>query len=64
MPRLGSQQFTDKLTFIIDPIDGTTNFVHGFPSVCISLGLTTNMEPVVGVIFNPFHEELYSATKG
>ena len=55
---------TNNPTFTIDPIDRTTNFVHSFPSVCISFGLTINKEPVVGVIFNPFHTEMYSTIKG
>ncbi|CAJ0831669.1 11509_t:CDS:2 [Entrophospora sp. SA101] len=57
-------EFTSKPTWIIDPIDGTTNFVHGFPFVAVSIGLTINKEPVVGVVFNPFLNELYTASKG
>ena len=37
---------TDNPTWVIDPLDGTTNFVHGFPFVCISIGLVLNKEPV------------------
>ncbi|KAF9379355.1 hypothetical protein CPB97_009021, partial [Podila verticillata] len=44
---------TNAPTWIVDPIDGTTNFVHGFPFVAISIGLTINQEPVVGVVYNP-----------
>ncbi|CAA9966541.1 hypothetical protein CFE70_009933 [Pyrenophora teres f. teres 0-1] len=51
-------------TFICDPIDGTTNFVHRYPYVCISLGLAIDREPVVGVVYNPFTKTLYSAIKG
>ncbi|EOA82732.1 hypothetical protein ACJQWK_04449 [Exserohilum turcicum] len=51
-------------TFICDPIDGTTNFVHRHPYVCISLGLAVDREPVVGVVYNPFTQTLYSAVKG
>jgi len=40
--------------------DGTTNFVHGFPFVCISLGLIYKKRPVLGVIFNPFLDHLVS----
>ena len=39
-------------------LDGTTNFVHGFPYVCISIGLIYKRKPVVGVIFNPFLNQL------
>ncbi|CAO3681245.1 unnamed protein product [Umbelopsis vinacea] len=56
--------FTDEPTWIVDPIDGTTNFIHGYPFVAISIGLTINKIPVVGVIFNPLLNELYSAAQG
>ena len=39
-------------------IDGTTNFVHGFPFCCISLGLIYQKRPVLGVVYNPFIEYL------
>ncbi|KAM5348461.1 hypothetical protein ACJ41O_008285 [Fusarium nematophilum] len=51
-------------TFVVDPIDGTTNFVHSFPSACISLGLAVDREPAVGVIYNPWQDLLYTAIKG
>jgi myo-inositol-1(or 4)-monophosphatase len=51
-------------TFICDPIDGTTNFVHRYPYVSISLGLAINLEPTVGIVYNPFTQTLYSAIKG
>ncbi|KAL6706611.1 hypothetical protein ACN47E_005367 [Coniothyrium glycines] len=51
-------------TFICDPIDGTTNFVHRHPYACISLGFALDREPAVGVVYNPFTQTLYSAIKG
>ncbi|KAF4466183.1 quinic acid utilization QUTG (inositol-1(or 4)-monophosphatase) [Fusarium albosuccineum] len=51
-------------TFVVDPIDGTTNFVHSFPSACISLGLAVDRQPAVGVIYNPWLDHLYTAIKG
>ncbi|KAF2457964.1 hypothetical protein BDY21DRAFT_320351 [Lineolata rhizophorae] len=51
-------------TFVVDPIDGTNNFVHSYPYVSISLGLTIDREPVLGVVYNPFTQTLYSAIKG
>ncbi|CDZ96733.1 Inositol monophosphatase [Phaffia rhodozyma] len=51
-------------TWIIDPIDGTTNFVHGFPMCCVSIGFTYLGKPVIGVVYNPFLDQLYSAAKG
>ncbi|KAL6408790.1 hypothetical protein AUP68_07736 [Ilyonectria robusta] len=57
-------EITDHPTFIVDPIDGTSNFVHGFPAVCVSIGLVVKKQPTVGVVFNPFREELWSAVRG
>ncbi|WWC65234.1 uncharacterized protein I303_107851 [Kwoniella dejecticola CBS 10117] len=58
------QKITDEPTWIVDPIDGTTNFIHGFPMVATSIGLAVGGVPVVGVIYNPFLDQLYSAAKG
>lgn len=55
---------SDAPTFIVDPVDGTTNFVHTFPAFCISLGFTVDKVPSVGVIYNPFLDELYTGIKG
>ncbi|KAI9569487.1 myo inositol monophosphatase [Boletus coccyginus] len=55
---------TDEPTFCVDPIDGTTNFVHGFPFCCISLGLIYQKRPVLGVVYNPFIEYLYTGIDG
>jgi len=48
----------------IDPLDGTTNYTHQFPMVCVSIALLINHEPVVGVIYNPIQNELFCAAKG
>jgi myo-inositol-1(or 4)-monophosphatase len=45
------------------PADGTTNFVHGFPYACISIGLIDQRIPVLGVIYNPFLEHLYTGIR-
>jgi len=58
-----SCNLTDNPTWCIDPIDGTTNFVHGLPFICISIALLINKEPVIGVIFNPILNDLYTASK-
>ncbi|CAD6499014.1 BgTH12-04668 [Blumeria graminis f. sp. triticale] len=58
------QNLTDEPTFIVDPIDGTTNFIHNFPFFCISLGLAVEKVPVIGVIYNPTLEHLYTAFQG
>ncbi|WFD18447.1 inositol-phosphate phosphatase [Malassezia caprae] len=57
-------QVTDAPTWIIDPIDGTTNFVKGFPFVCISIGFVYQSEPTIGVIYAPFLGYLYAGRKG
>lgn len=50
--------------WIIDPIDGTQNFVQGVPHVAVSIALRHNDKAVVGVIFNPFTNEMFTASKG
>ncbi|EXJ58293.1 hypothetical protein A1O7_05718 [Cladophialophora yegresii CBS 114405] len=58
------QKLGPEPTFIVDPIDGTTNFVHGWPYVSVSLGFAVGREPVVGVVYNPFSGRLYHGVKG
>jgi len=58
------EELTDSPTWIIDPIDGTTNFVHRVPLVAISIGFSIKKEVVVGVVYNPILNELFSASKG
>jgi len=55
---------TKQPTWIVDPIDGTTNFVHGIPFTCISIGIAINRKVVVGVVYNPILNELFEAAKG
>jgi len=55
---------TSAPTFIVDPIDGTTNFVHSYPYVSISLAFAIDKTPQVGIVYNPFTSSLYSAIKG
>jgi myo-inositol-1(or 4)-monophosphatase len=49
---------------IIDPLDGTTNYAHGYPCFCVTLALEHDGEIVVGVTFDPTRNELFSAEKG
>jgi myo-inositol-1(or 4)-monophosphatase len=51
-------------TWIVDPIDGTTNYVHDCPFYCISIGLQIAGELVVGVVYDPPHKEMFAAAKG
>ena len=48
----------------VDPLDGTTNFAHGYPCFCVSIALAHRDEVLVGVVFNPYYDELFSAARG
>lgn len=50
--------------WIVDPLDGTTNFAHGYPRFCVSIGVEHEGRREVGVVFDPLLEELYHATQG
>jgi len=56
-------ELTDDPTWIIDPIDGTTNFVHRFPHTCISLALLVNKTVQIGMIYNPLMRQFFSARR-
>ena len=61
----GAREGADKThTWIVDPLDGTTNFLHGIPQFCISIGLEREGTVVAGVIYNPANEELFVAERG
>jgi myo-inositol-1(or 4)-monophosphatase len=51
-------------TWIVDPLDGTANYVHDVPAYCVSIGLWAGGEPVLGVILDPRQNELFTATLG
>eukprot|EP00124_Ichthyophonus_hoferi_P003798 Ihof_evm2s355 gene=Ihof_evmTU2s355 len=57
-------ELTDNPTWIIDPLDGTTNFVHRFPQVSVCIGLAINKVVQVGVVFNSPLNQLYTAILG
>ena len=59
----GALAYPDKAIYI-DPIDGTTNFVHGIPFCAISIGIWEAQRPVAGVVYNPVLEELFYAEAG
>jgi myo-inositol-1(or 4)-monophosphatase len=48
----------------VDPLDGTTNFAHGYPVFCVSLGLEYKGDRIAGVIFDPTRDEMFAAEKG
>lgn len=51
-------------TWIIDPIDGTMNFIHTFPHSCVSVALFVNKQPVIAITYNPHVGQMFSARKG
>lgn len=59
-----AEQAREGLCFVIDPIDGTTNFVCGMGRSGISVGIMENGKPLFGAILNPYLNELYYATRG
>ena len=50
--------------WIVDPLDGTTNFLHGIPIFAISIALEREGELVAGLIFNPANQEIFTAERG
>ncbi|VEP12207.1 Inositol-1-monophosphatase [Hyella patelloides LEGE 07179] len=53
-----------KYLWAIDPLDGTTNYAHGYPIAAVSIGLMIDGVPQVGVVYNPFRDQLLRAAKG
>lgn len=60
----GAHEGSSSRTWIIDPLDGTTNFAHGFPFFAVSIGLEIEGEFVLGIVYNPFMNEFFEARKG
>ena len=56
-------QTEEGLTFIIDPIDGTTNFIHGFGHSCTSIACVQGGQPIAGAIYDVYKDELFTAVK-
>ncbi|KAG9355948.1 hypothetical protein JZ751_000792 [Albula glossodonta] len=55
---------TENPTWIIDPVDGTTNFVHGFPFIAVSIGFVVKKEPEFGVVYSCVEDKMYTGRKG
>nr|XP_023029614.1 inositol monophosphatase 1-like [Leptinotarsa decemlineata] len=60
----GISELTDTPTWIIDPIDGTANFVRNMKFSGVSVGLVINKVQMMGIVYNPFLEECFTAIKG
>ncbi|HEX9263351.1 MAG TPA: inositol monophosphatase family protein [Candidatus Binatia bacterium] len=54
----------NQYRWIIDPLDGTTNFAHGYPQFCISLALEHNAKVIVGIVYDPIRDECFKAALG
>ena len=68
IPVLGEEGSTGDTTaeyrWVIDPIDGTVNYFFGMPHACVSIALQHRAQSVVGVIYDPFTDEIWTTTKG
>jgi myo-inositol-1(or 4)-monophosphatase len=61
----GTRQETgSEFRWYIDPLDGTTNFAHGYPVFCVSIGLEHRNERIAGVVFDPTRNEMFASEKG
>jgi myo-inositol-1(or 4)-monophosphatase len=61
----GSRQTAKSgYAWYVDPLDGTTNYAHGLPVFCVTLGLVHNEVPVCGLVYNPMGEEMFTAVVG
>jgi len=60
----GDNRLDSEWRWVIDPIDGTTNFVHGYPFFCVSIAVQHRNETVVAVVYDPVHDEMYTAVHG
>jgi myo-inositol-1(or 4)-monophosphatase len=56
--------FASEFRWHVDPLDGTTNFAHGYPCFAVSIALAQRDKTLVGVVFNPFYKELYTSARG
>ncbi|MDP6540395.1 MAG: inositol monophosphatase family protein [Planctomycetota bacterium] len=59
----GREQAGADLRWVIDPLDGTTNFAHAYPRFCVSIGVERRGEPWIGVVYDPLLDELYQAVR-
>lgn len=60
----GGQEGTGEYRWVVDPLDGTVNYAHGFPVFCASIALEYRQESIVAAVYDPTRDELFTATKG
>lgn len=61
---MGAENHDSEYRWVIDPLDGTTNFSAGIPIFAVSIGIEHNGTPIVGVVYDPVLDELFTAVKG
>ncbi|MEW6600692.1 MAG: inositol monophosphatase family protein [Nitrospirota bacterium] len=59
-----SKDYSGEFRWIIDPLDGTTNFIHGYPVFSVSIALEVKSEVVLGLVYDPLRHEIFTAEKG
>ena len=60
----GLTESNSEYRWIVDPLDGTTNYAHGYPVFCVSIALEEKGEVVLGVVYDPMRDELFAAERG
>ncbi|MFY9556686.1 MAG: inositol monophosphatase family protein [Blastocatellia bacterium] len=60
----GLSESNSEYRWIVDPLDGTTNYAHGYPVFCVSIALECRGEVVLGVVYDPMRDELFAAERG
>ena len=60
----GLDESSSEYRWVIDPLDGTTNYAHGYPVFCVSIALEYQGETILGVVYDPMRDELFTAERG
>ncbi len=60
----GNHRSSSGYCWYVDPLDGTTNYAHGFPMYCVTMGLAYRGEVIAGVVYDPTRDEMYTAERG
>jgi myo-inositol-1(or 4)-monophosphatase len=61
---VSSFNLDDRLVWVVDPLDGTTNYVHGYPNYAVSVAIVRGAQVLAGVIYDPLHEDCFAAAEG
>ncbi len=60
----GGSEIGEGITWVVDPLDGTTNYAHRFPSFAVSIGVLEGGEPLLGIVYDPLREQMFVAERG